>query len=440
MVSGPVSAIFAAGQVPQNFSVLRQTNAGMLMITAKAQVPSLAAASEATLNDLDDFFDDDYVISDSFEDQKTHATLLTGLRAKYHGQVVRGIVMARKANGGANVFVAFVNDNADRNAWAALTAHNAPPEAANPLDPATPVPPQPAALPEQVPLREYRFPDNTGSIGIAPGYSTNAASCGSMFQVLGQGGQELTFGCTLSVNVPNSTAVQMARQFPTAYNNTMLVAPYTDPVSAINALFPQLSRISVMQGQYATTIDHLRKICDAPPVLQNQTAAVATYGATRSQRGRNQHFQVLALVSVTPISNQAYMFIATSLAAPDATFRQDLPAMLAMAGSIHENAAQIQYNTQVWIDQRKIWFTGVEKANDTVEKAGDGLVHNMEKNSDLALKSVTDFDETIRGERTVQDTVTGEKTQVNLGNVDDVVYELNKIEPGRFVQIKLRDQ
>ena len=51
-----------------------------------------------------------------------------------------------------------------------------------------------------------------------------------------------------------------------------------------------------------------------------------------------------------------------------------------------------------------------------------------------------DFDEVIRGVRTVEDTQTGYRTSVDLGNVNQIVDKLNKHDPGRYIQIPLRDE
>jgi hypothetical protein len=47
------------------------------------------------------------------------------------------------------------------------------------------------------------------------------------------------------------------------------------------------------------------------------------------------------------------------------------------------------------------------------------------------------FDETIRGWREVEDTTTGERKSVDLGNVDQIVDKLNEADPGRYKQIPL---
>ena len=42
--------------------------------------------------------------------------------------------------------------------------------------------------------------------------------------------------------------------------------------------------------------------------------------------------------------------------------------------------------------------------------------------------------------RTVEDTRTGERTSVDLGNVNEIVDKLNEHNPDRYIQIPLRDE
>lgn len=51
-----------------------------------------------------------------------------------------------------------------------------------------------------------------------------------------------------------------------------------------------------------------------------------------------------------------------------------------------------------------------------------------------SVATATDLDEVIRGVRT------GERTSADLGNVDQIVDRLNEQDPGRYVQIPLRDE
>ena len=58
----------------------------------------------------------------------------------------------------------------------------------------------------------------------------------------------------------------------------------------------------------------------------------------------------------------------------------------------------------------------------------------------IQSRAAADFDETIRGYRTVEDTRTGQRFSVDLGRVHDFVERRNARDPGRFREIPLRDE
>ena len=55
-------------------------------------------------------------------------------------------------------------------------------------------------------------------------------------------------------------------------------------------------------------------------------------------------------------------------------------------------------------------------------------------------RSMDDVSETIRGVRDIEDLRTGELNPANLGNVDIIVDELNRQDPGRYKALPLRDK
>ena len=74
----------------------------------------------------------------------------------------------------------------------------------------------------------------------------------------------------------------------------------------------------------------------------------------------------------------------------------------------------------------------VEQTNATI-----GQMQQQQLESD---RSFADVDEGIRGYRKVYDTQTGDESDVNLGDVNGVVNALNEADPGRYVQVPLRDE
>jgi hypothetical protein len=85
-------------------------------------------------------------------------------------------------------------------------------------------------------------------------------------------------------------------------------------------------------------------------------------------------------------------------------------------------------------------FQAMQKAHATEVAAFDDYMKAQQRNSLIRDRSATDFDEVIRGQRAVEDTRTGERTSVDLGNVNEIVNKLNEHDPDRYIQIPLRDE
>jgi hypothetical protein len=111
-----------------------------------------------------------------------------------------------------------------------------------------------------------------------------------------------------------------------------------------------------------------------------------------------------------------------------------------MMSSLKENAAVIAQQTRQQIDAQNARFEAQQRAHREVQAAYDDYNKSQARNSIIRSRSNDDFDEVIRGYRTVEDTSTGNRSSVNLGNVDHVVDTLNQYEPGRYKQIPLRDE
>jgi nucleoid DNA-binding protein len=126
--------------------------------------------------------------------------------------------------------------------------------------------------------------------------------------------------------------------------------------------------------------------------------------------------------------------------APVESFSQDLPVMLAQVFSLSENAAAVMAKSQREIAAAKKLADAQHAAADKVAQAHYDQTRSVEENEQIKMRSLTDFDEVIRGERTIEDTRTGEQTSVNLADVHNIVDNLNYNDPGHYREIPLRDQ
>lgn len=469
----PAPAAAAPTDLPRGYALVNATPLGKAMSIEKPAAANLHDALEAGLDDLDDYFDADYDVTAELH-ARDNRSGMSYFAARYKGKDVKGFVMARMKDKGALLVIVFANATATAKDWNTLTsAPGAPSLPGTPTTPAAPAqvaqsgqppqsparggptaPPAPApANPNQplsaealaklaaaVPMQTYRFPDGTGTVGLAPGWTTTAQSCHSAFVITGPNGQKVSFGMVVSINTPNSTAVQLARQYGTG-GVPLVVAPWADPASTLNTILPQLSAIQTRNGGPAVTLDHLATLQKLPPVNNaNSQNALLSYGTTQSQGGRQQHYQNISQVLLTPLSNEAFTLWMTEMASPDASFQQDLPAMIAMVNSWKTDDAVMQQKTDQWVAQSNANFNAGQAANRDLQATYDRYNQAQATNSTIRSRAVDDFVETIRDVRDVQDTRTGETGQVNLGNANDIVNRLNENDPGRYIQVPLRDR
>ncbi len=315
-----------------------------------------------------------------------------------------------------------------------------------PVAPAQPEAPKPAP----VALRQYNFPDGTGSIGLAEGWTTDAASCQSVFVVAGPGEQKLSVGFAISVNTPDSQTVRMqremeqnARQWGMALPQTipMIVAPYSAPADALQTLVPQFSQFSQRNGGPATQVGNIKLVQTLKSGMPNGQGAVLAYDVRKQTPGRGaQDFRALSNVQTTPLSHDAWMFYAIEAMAPTQTFDSDLPVMLQMLNSWKINEGAMAQKTRDNIDNSNRTFAAGQAAHRDRMAAFDSYNKSWADRQKSQDGSHADFIETIRGTRTVEDTRTGERRDADLGHSKDIVDTLNQPEPDRFREVPLRDQ
>ena len=114
--------------------------------------------------------------------------------------------------------------------------------------------------------------------------------------------------------------------------------------------------------------------------------------------------------------------------------------MLAIAKSWKLNDAVVQEHTQQNINASNQRFEAFEHSMKDKQDAFDSYLKSVQHNELIQERSNADFDEVIRGYRTVYDTESGNRSSADLGNVNEIVNSLNERDPGRYIQIPLRDE
>ena len=213
--------------------------------------------------------------------------------------------------------------------------------------------------------------------------------------------------------------------------------------------------MSQRHGGPKVDLDKIVKVTDIQSRNQGGHAAQIIYDNTITTQGVAKKYSVLIQFDASPPRNGTWgYYVSLQLIAPRETFQNDLPVMMAQAFSLSENAGAIMAKSQREIGEanrraeaQRAQANAVAQANyahtKSVEDASAAQSKHwadIDNDETKRLRTATDFDETLRGIRTVEDTQTGEKTSVDLGNVHDIVDKLNEQDPGRYKEIPLRDE
>ena len=423
--AGVVPAAPAAA-FPAGYDLVKSTRAGGRAVTvAKAGVARPTTALRLALADL---FGTDYQVTASFIDRRDERSALAAATATYGGRRVKVLLASKVTAGGAVVDVAFCPADATAADWAELTGV----DRRGGME---------AAI-ANVRLREYRFPDGTGLVGLAEGYQTDAPSCQAGFTVTGPAGQQVVFGESVTVNLPASAAVRNERAAEQAGMQPfpMVVAPLLEPADAVATLMPQFDRIRRQRGLSTVAVDHLCLLAPMRPATENGRAAALAFGLTSAEPGeRPRHYQTFARVNVEPGGGESWLYLQTTARAPDRTAARDMPVLLATINSWQTNDRAIEANTAAWVAASHRAYDAARTANRELQAVYAGENAAWRADGTATARSVDDYVETIRGWTEVADTMTGERAQADLGNVNETVDRLNAVDPGRYVQVPLRD-
>jgi hypothetical protein len=404
------------------YTSLASTDTGATLFAQKPDAATTQAAIIAALHDLTKILDTKPAVQGAFADaQSRHrggATFVGSLSR----HPVKGTVIVGIGDKGAAVTILYDQVEAPPADWAKLTA----------------------ALPLDTQMQQQSIGDGAGTISVPPDWKiTNTSNLGSVF-ITGPASQNIALGLGLEVVTPDSmgaaTQNQLAAQGLVTAANRMLVAPFTGPEDALKNLSPQISEISQARGGPGSRLDTILKTIPVQAQLPNGQAARLNYKFTQLQNGQETPMRAWAQIECYPVGAGAWGVYCSSVAGPDATFDADLPVMLAITNSWKLNDSVVNAHSQQNIAAQNARFQAFEHAQQEKQDAFEDYLHHVQHNELLQERSNADFDEVIRGYRTVYDTETGERGSADLGNVNEIVDKLNEGNPGRYVQIPLKDE
>jgi len=417
--AGAGAAASAAAATPIAYTTLATTASGKSLIAVIPDAATPADALRSAVYGLDGF-DARPTITGAYQDRDARKGGATFTGA-IGGQPVRGTVLFGARDQGATVAVTYARTGAPADELTALEN----------------------AIPVDAKLEAHALPGNAGSISFPAGWSMNRQTTNTTgtVEIDGPAGQRVIMNTWAEVMDPRSMGAQTLAQYGQTWR--ALIAPYSKPVDALAALAPQLARAEQATGQMVETLDQILEAEDtAPSPGTNGQAQTVYYRTTQYRAGQQVAARTVARIETifTDPSQGGWLVAATMLTAPDASFERELPTLMAIAQSYKTNDAQISSNSAGIVAAQNAWFDSFEGTMRANQAAFDGYMGSVRNGEKVREDASADFDEMLRGYRTIEDTRLGERTDVNLSDAHDIVRDLNEIDHDRWIEIPLRDQ
>jgi hypothetical protein len=434
----------ATGPVlPAGYALLNASDDGQIFCVDLPRVADVRNALESAFLDLARIFGQRPIPEVAYEDNKDHRSGGATFSVAYHGRAAQGLVTCKLIDQGAHVVALFRWSDAPAGASARLSS------VLTSADAPASVPPSES----EIHLTPYYFPDRTGSIGVADGWTANAQSIFRTIRIDGPNEGNVTLGMVLAVDMPGSQADRLAEHFHAKH----FVAPFSDPVTAVTDLWPQVSRANQAAGGPAVQIDRILSADPLQTTRPEEKAALLVFDVIRTRNGKSGKYRTAYVTRMATIPQQPghWQLTMRGFSAPVANFDQDAPTMLAMFNSLKVDetvtarvgqaivaaneaaaAASLEAFRQRGIQQQKnhdAYMAGQNAQRDKRLAAFNaGQLRKSRNNSDQV--------EAILNVTKIVDTQTGRAAQVRGTDADAILNTLNGGQQGRFQQLHLRDE
>jgi len=417
----PIRPLAAEGMKPlvdpsgslTGYDVLASAGEGRTLFVLKAGVHSAKEGVLAALHDFRAAFDDKLVIGGAFGDIKDRQCQ-GAFMAKLKGQPAQGTVFCGVGDNGAAITVVYHRKDAPVQEVAKLMG----------------------ALPTPVQWVEHKLPGGSGTLKLPSDWKILSSSALGSVSASGPSGQIIGLGIGAQVTSPNSFLAPQARA-----SGMALVAPFSDPVTAVKNLSPQWSAMSQKQGGPAITLNRIITNSPATAQLPNGQAAWIYSAVTRGTGPQAVPVRELAIVECYPVSPIGWGILLSFGSAPDSSFDTDLPIMMQIAQAWKLNDQAISANSQAMINAQQQNFAAIQRSMDAKNAAFDSFRRSMRNSERVREQGNADFLEVIHGYRTVENTDTGYRQEVDLGNSKRIVDKLNeRVGYQRYKEVPLRDQ
>jgi hypothetical protein len=396
------------------YAVVIHTDSGQTLSIKFPDVTSATEAYKRVFPDLEKFFGARPNITGAFQDGGSEGSSFATFDASLGSQPVKGLVSPKVSEKGMLVYVVYCRADAPPIEWKKLLG----------LAPTI-----------DVALKQFDFPDGTGSMGLADGWTTQSRSLMNTTLLTGPGDEQIVMGFSVTCCTPDSNLVRQQKQredfaramhLPPPPAMPLVVAAMGEPGETLTNLTPALSQLSQKYGGPAITLDRIIEEKPQPAVRAGVKVSLVRYDVTRTTAGVAKHYRAAARIEVDPLLPGSYTFSDTELVAPIETFDRDLPTMYLMMCSIKVNEQVVAAKTQANFKlQNEIFHMSMESA----------------RKQQIAMgQQAADMDEILIGSRTVEDTDTGVRRSVNLADVHQIVQKLNEAGGHHYKEIPLRDE
>ncbi|HEV8600740.1 MAG TPA: hypothetical protein VGQ69_15370 [Gemmatimonadales bacterium] len=253
-----------------------------------------------------------------------------------------------------------------------------------------------SALP---PMQQVMLADGSATIQLPVGWRLTAGQKGSC-DVAGPAGETLSLGAAAPV-----WTTPMARM------SGLFVAPYSDPVTALRVLSPQIEAGLARIGQPAPRL--VRIIESQPTAAPVGQAALILYESALS--GRRLLSLALVLTSVT--GPQQWLFYYSGASAPAEQFARELPLLRAIWNSFSVTPGELQRRMD----------DAIKNMNETWS-----MLRSAQANATRAsLSAAEGWDQVIRGVQTIENR-SGFRAEVPNDRAQKWVERLNETGTGHW--------
>ena len=258
--------------------------------------------------------------------------------------------------------------------------------------------------------REVPFPDGSGSMKLPDGWVITFAQKGTASAKGPHGSIERAVALpakTRAGAAQYSALVEAATGRPAPWPG--FVADPGDPLMVLQAVHAYFNLVSQRTGSPAVNILRIIEVVPATPPPGYVQAAYIDYEiGCAGERGRTIRYQATSNVSM----DGTWLVYYTYVASPLESFPQNLPILFGIWGS--SRTAQ------------HVIAEKLDEAMRSLKEVGE-IYRQTAQNRERSQQRIHDkWTEVIRGTRIVEDTLTGERRDMDLGHSTEIVRRLNQ--------------